>query len=96
MSCPFCCGTGCDKCSTAAPPPWYNSDPIFTRYPEEYGEERPGLTVPPPYEGAMRTPPQQGWLCPACGCGNAPWVATCGQCKPKPNHNASSGGKVDE
>ena len=22
-------------------------------------------------------PTQQGWLCPSCGAGNAPWVARC-------------------
>lgn len=27
--------------------------------------------------------PPQGWQCPACGGVYAPWVARCGECKPK-------------
>ena len=90
MSCPYCADTGCGKCSTAdAEWPSRNNDPIFTRYPDECGEEWPDLhkEMPPPYEGSLRTPVQQGWLCPACGCGNAPWAATCGKCKPNPNNS---------
>ena len=26
-------------------------------------------------------PVQKGWLCPACGKGNAPWNPTCGHCR---------------
>ena len=30
------------------------------------------------------TPPKQGgWICPACGCGNASWSSKCGHCVPK-------------
>ncbi len=29
------------------------------------------------------TPKNRGWLCPACGCGNAPWASKCGHCKKK-------------
>jgi hypothetical protein len=74
MSCPYCADTGCGKCSTAEWPS-RNNDPIFTRYPDEYGD--------PP----IRTPVRRGWVCPACGCGNAPWAATCGKCKPNPNNS---------
>ena len=24
-----------------------------------------------------------GWICPACGCGNAAWASKCGHCVPK-------------
>ena len=28
-------------------------------------------------------PKQGGWICPACGCGNAAWSSKCGHCVPK-------------
>lgn len=28
-------------------------------------------------------PKQYGWICPACGCGNASWASRCGHCTPK-------------
>ena len=32
-------------------------------------------------EAAKKKVPQQGWVCPVCGAGNAPWAHTCGYCK---------------
>ena len=32
----------------------------------------------------------QGWICPACGCGNAPWASKCGHCKPQSTTGTSS------
>ncbi len=26
--------------------------------------------------------PPSGWICPACGCGNAAWASKCGHCVP--------------
>jgi hypothetical protein len=27
--------------------------------------------------------PPTGWICPACGCGNAPWSSKCNHCVPE-------------
>ena len=35
------------------------------------------IRVPAPVSSPMR----QGWLCPACGHGNAPWIPYCVNCK---------------
>ncbi len=26
-------------------------------------------------------PPKHGWICPKCGCGVAPWMPYCSQCR---------------
>ncbi len=34
--------------------------------------------------GVSPAPPKQyGWICPACGCGNAPYSTRCGHCVPR-------------
>ncbi len=38
-----------------------------------------------PSQPVMLTPPQTGWICPSCGRGNAPWVATCSHPLPSAN-----------
>lgn len=49
---------------------------------------------PPPYLYypwglELSQPPQQGWLCPACGRGNAPFVPQC-SCIPAPPLNPAT------
>jgi len=39
-------------------------------------------------------PPPPGWLCPACGRGNAPWASQC-PCKP-PAFNTDKTAKAEE
>lgn len=47
----------------------------------------------PAYEGRFTIPANPlhaiGWLCPACGRGNAPTTATC-PCKPSPKGDVTS------
>lgn len=31
----------------------------------------------------IKSTPAVGWICPACGCGNAGWSSKCGHCVPK-------------
>lgn len=82
MSCPFCMDTGCDKCCTAAGHDLYK-DPLFVRYPDEWPEWKGTITPNlPPNEDSLHTPPRYGWICPACGCGNAPWASSCDNCVP--------------
>ncbi len=46
--------------------------------------EEAGAMVASEIEDAKNAPPKQyGWICPACGCGNAPYSTRCGHCVPR-------------
>lgn len=38
--------------------------------------------------GRGQDKPQRGWVCSGCGAGYAPWVASCGHCKPEAKRTA--------
>ena len=59
-------GTYCPKCSK----PYYIPYPIITG----------GGTCECTDEIKSTPPKQYGWICPACGRGNAPWAAKCWHC----------------
>ena len=52
--------------------------PYWGMYPSTGGKCQCSLVTP---SVSPSTP--TGWVCPACGCGNAGWSSKCGHCVPK-------------
>lgn len=58
------------------------------------GELRPGGLLPV-FEGVSKAL-RQGWECPVCKTGNAPWMPYCGTCRDRENAKANHTGRVAE
>lgn len=53
---------------------WRKDEPVVETSPPIPGDQT--------YPVAMPAFPLYGWLCPRCGCGNAPGASVCGHCTP--------------